>query len=216
MAVDPRNFLLNTDYEMDKIIYFTAGSLTASEHTNTINHGLGFAPLIFGVCSPNSNFSDPRTIPYNYITQSNTISFTAKADSTKVTIELINYGDQNYRMHYRIYAFAPDNITATIAPTGDKANKFILNTDYNYCKLIKKGTVSGSADTNVSHNLGYIPQVLAWREWNGEIMPIEDNSWNDPLFGQTFGTAVNNSNVYFHYNGFPYNKIHYRIYYDEN
>lgn len=216
MAVDPRNFLLNTDYEMDKIIYFTDGSITGDETTKTINHGLGFAPLIFGTCSTSSNFSDPRTIPYLYQTQSNTISFSAKADSQKITIEFYNFETPSMRMYYRIYAFAPDNVTSTIAPTASHANKFILNTDYNYCKLCKKGTTSGSSNTSVSHGLGYIPQVLAWREQNGEITPNEDNYWNDPLFGTPFGIAVGTSTVDFKFANYSYNKIHYRIYYDEN
>lgn len=217
MAVNPRKFLLNTDYEMDKIIFFTSGSIKPSDGNKSINHTLGFAPLIFGVCSFNSNFNDPRTIPYNYSTQSNTIAFTAQATSSQIKISCTNYSNPSASMYYRIYAFEPSTSSARIAPTANVANKFILNTDYNYCKLCKKGTMSGNGQHSVSHNLGYIPQTLIWAESNGTIIPIDhSNGWYDPILGEAFGVQVNNSNVVSNFPGSAnYNTIHYRIYYDE-
>ena len=68
--VDPRDFLLNTDYEMDKIVYFKEGSLNSGQTDVSIPHKLGFAPLIFGICAFNEDFSDARGIPYQYQTTS--------------------------------------------------------------------------------------------------------------------------------------------------
>lgn len=217
MTVDPRKFLLNTDYEMDKIIFFTSGSIKASEMDKTIDHTLGFAPLVFGVCAFSESFNDPRTIPYNYSTQSNTIAFNIQATSTQIKISYANYNDQNTPIYYRIYAFEPSTSSARILPTGNLAKKFILNTDYNYCKLCKKGTMSGNGQHSVSHNLGYIPQTLIWAESSGTIIPIDQsNSWYDPILNEPFGVQVTNSQVI---SDFPatanYDTIHYRIYYDE-
>ena len=215
MAVDPRNFLLNTDYEIDKIVYFTSGSLLAG-NTQNITHNLGFTPLVFGVCAFNSDFRDPHALPYEYLTQSNTVAFTLGADGTNVQIGYDDYNAPSSRAYYRIYAFEPSNSAAVVAPTSSNANKFILNTDYNYCKLYKKGTVSGNANTNVAHNLGYLPQVLAWSEdSSGLIMPIETSVWDSSPFGNTNGVGVTTSNVQFKFSGVGYSKIHYRIYYDE-
>ena len=217
MAINPRDFLLNTDYEMDKIIYFKSGSLTLSGGyaQEDISHNLGFAPLIFGVCAYNSDFSDPRTIPFESITQDNTITFYADSYSNKIRVSYVNYSGSPGKMYYRLYGFEPSTSTAAIAPTNENANKFILNTDYNYCKLCKKGTIDGNSNTTVQHNLGYIPQVLVWRESGGIIQPVENNNWSDPLGGHPYGIEVTNNAVVFKYSGLGFNKIHYRIYYDE-
>lgn len=208
MAVDPRKFLLNTDYEMDKIIYFKNGSITASQYTDTFAHNLGFTPLIFGVCAFDSSFNDPRTIPFNYQTQQNTIFFNASANSSSITVNYNNYEDQNSKMYYRIYAFEPSNSAARVSPTSVHAKKFVLNTDYNYCKLCKKGIVN--SDGSVAHNLGYVPQVLAWRESSGVITPIEESTPSDPITDQPQQVRVTTSEVTFQNIG----KAHYRIYYD--
>ena len=89
--VDPRNFLLNTDYEMDKIVYFKEGSLNAGQYDVDMPHGLNFTPLVFGVCAFNSDFSDPRSVPFNYTTRDTTKTFSASANGTNVRISYINY-----------------------------------------------------------------------------------------------------------------------------
>lgn len=218
---DPRNFLLNTDYEMDKIIYFKEGSLNANDYDIPISHKLGFAPLIFGVCAFNEDFSDPRTIPFEQITQSNTIQFTAQANSNELRLSYLNYSGSPAKIYYRIYAFEPTDVYAKVGQTSNHASKLILNTDYNYCKLFKKGIVV--SDTVIKHDFGYVPQVLAWKEVNDYshglmIEPSEESlKYNEPG-GGNFGITVNSSNVTIHdlasMQGFI-QKVHYRIYYDE-
>lgn len=216
MAVDPRKFLLNTGYEMDKIIYFVEGSTTSSEGGKIIAHGLGFAPLLFGVCSPRSDFTDSRTIPYERITRDDSEVLTVSADSDYVIMDYYNYGDQAAPMYYRIYGLEPSTSTASIASTSDRAKQFILNTDYNYLKLFKKGIMGG--DATVHHDLGYIPQALFWHEALGSISPINYSQPFDPMFSQpeyisvtnnivkTVGLDLSDAGTY---------KVHYRIYYDE-
>ena len=207
--VDPRDFYLNTDYEMDKIIYFTKGSIEAGQ-TKNIQHKLGFAPLVFGIFAFNSDISDPRTLPFQQVTPDSTIAFTLFANSSVVQIGYGNYTDNPPPAYYYIYAFEPSDSRAKIGATSKSANNFILNTDYNYCKLYKKGIVNG--DTTIAHNLGYIPQVLAWREDNnGLITPIEDIMLDDPFANTPSWVRVTDSEVSFKNTG----KTHYRIYYDE-
>ena len=208
MTVDPRDFLLNTDYEMDKIVYFNTGSLNSGSSTS-IQHNLGFIPLVFGVCSFNSDFSDPRTIPYNYQLQSDYVTFSATADGTNINLSFNTANGSPGAIYYRIYAFEPSNSAATIAPTNNHASQFILNTDYNYCKLCKKGIID--SDGSVSHNLGYIPQVLAWSESGGVITPIDESTPSDPITNQPTQVIVTTSSITFQNIG----KAHYRIYYDE-
>ena len=226
MTADPRKFLLNTDYEMDKIIYFTSGTITADEGAKTIAHNLSFTPLVFGICAFNSDFTDSRTIPYLYQTQTNTTQLEAKANSTNIEITCLNYEDPTATMYYRIYAFEPSNSTAEVSPTSGNASKFVLNTDYNYCKLFSKGILDNTVGTHtIDHNLGYIPQVLAWGEKNGYTFPIENNQPEDPTTTppEPFYIAVTNSNITIRDNdgqnpsvtGQTWEKVHYRIYYDE-
>lgn len=206
---DARDFLLNTDYEMDKIIYFTEGEIAAMQNKD-IPHNLRFKPLVFGVCSFNSDYSDARTLPFQYFTTDNTIAFTLDADGTNVKLGYGNYADNAPKMYYRIYAFEPSNSKAKIGPTFKYAKSFILNTDYNYCKLHSKGIVNGN--TTITHNLGYIPQVLVWEEKSsGLISPIEYSILNDPYGVGPQNIKVTDTTIVFT----GYNKVHYRIYYDE-
>lgn len=209
MPVDPRKFLLNTDYEMDKIIYFTEGHTGVTNTPLTISHGLGFAPLIFGVCAFNSDFTDSRSIPYNYTTASDSISFTVEATDTDIQINYSNTAQTPDDFYYRIYAFEPSNSTATVPPTNSSAKEFVLNTDYNYCKLFQKGILNG--DSTVTHNLGYIPQVLAWSEESNIIIPIEESTPVDPITNTPQYITVTNTSI----QTVGYTKVHYRIYYDE-
>ena len=171
---------------------------------------------MFGICAFNSDFSDPRTLPYEYITKDNTVAFALTADSTKIQIGYNDYNAPSSRAYYRIYAFEPSNSTADVTPTSTNANKFILNTDYNYCKLYKKGTVSGNANSTITHNLGYIPQMMAWMETEGIIFPINDSDWfNHGVIGDPSGIQLTTTSIVFKYAGRGANNIHYRIYYDQ-
>lgn len=203
MAVDPRDFLLNTDYEMDKIIYFDTSTITAGS-SDTIAHNLTFAPLVFGAFATNSDFSDAHLLPFS---GQNDEQFTLSADSTNVNIAYDNQ-DPTASVYYCIMGFEPDGSTADAPATSQNADKLIINTEYNYCKLYDKGTVLGNADTTIAHDLGYLPQVMAWAELNGELTPIN-------LSGQN-GIEITDTEVNFYYSGASYDNIHYRIYYDES
>ena len=122
MAVDPRNFLLNTDYEMDKIVYFTSGSIAQNDNARTIAHGLSFTPLIFGICSFNSDFTDCRSIPYLYQTQATTVSFEAKANGSNIVVEHLDFDSPSRPMYYRLYAFEPSDSHANVPATSNNAS----------------------------------------------------------------------------------------------
>lgn len=204
--VDPRDFLLNTDYEMDKIIYFQNGSLDAGQYDIDIPHKLGFTPLIFGVCAFNEDFSDSRSVPFDYTTQSDTIQFTAAANSTNVRLSYINYNGTPNKIFYRIYGFEPDGTHNKVSPTSKYAQNFIINTDYNYCKLFEKGATEPTS--TITHGLGYIPQTLAWIDTGTWIRPAEESSTTSKII-------VTDQNISFQYPALGISKIHYRIYFDE-
>lgn len=204
--VDPRDFLLNTDYEMDKIVYFAEGTLNAGQYNVDIPHNLPFTPLIFGVCAYNSDFSDSRNVPYQYITRDNGESFTASGNTTNVRLSYINYSGTPDKIYYRLYGFEPSDSRGKVGATSKYAKNFILNTDYNYCKLFQKGTAN--AGDIIDHNLGYLPQVLVWQTSNGWTSPTDISS-------ASTGVIVTNSTVTFQFPNLGIDKLHYRIYYDE-
>lgn len=214
----PTDFLLNTDYEMDKIVYFKSGSClpggtpTSYQEQYIDEFDLGFVPLISTVFSFSEDFSDTRMdymLTYN---DSCVISVDARMDG--IALRYANT-DLNQRLYYRIYGFEPSNSTASVGKTQKDAKQFMLNTDYNYCKLYQKGIVT--EDTTITHNLGYTPFVLAWQEspWTNPSPSVISPLWGSGLVDigipeiSTNDTTVKISGVS------PNDKIHYRIYYEE-
>ena len=208
---DPRDFLLNTDYEMDKIVYFATGEIERDEFDKHIPHNLSFTPLIFGICSADPDFSENFSIPCDNLDGTTWVEFDAWADNTDLVLSYTGrVGHSPAKMYYRIYGFEPSNSNAHIPYTSGHANNFILNTDYNYCKLKEAGVVDATyyATTTIPHNLGYIPQVLFWDELNGSIAPYV-------MSGRLDRINIDEQNIYIYNYSLPNMKIHYRIYYDE-
>ena len=175
--VDPRDFLLNTDHEMDKIIYFKQDKLTPNAYGSvTIPHNLGFAPLIMGVWSRTEDFANPQKFHLGLYLDPNTN--TPVIDSIRCTVTendilLEQYAVQgNFDYYVRLIGFEPSDSHRKLGKTSQNARQFILNTDYNYLKLYKSGvenivvdpTYTGTELITIQHNLGYRPQALFWVE----------------------------------------------------
>ena len=240
MAVDPRNFIINTDYEMDKVVYFTEQYITPDQYRiATIPHGLGITPLVTGVWSTTSDFA----VPHHFSTPMSCYSSIAGenmwivdtvecyADPTNIHLELYSGSADaitpaTYPFYVRLMAFEPSNSSADLPSTSSNADKFILNTDYNYLKLHSKGVTPFSGATpdtvTVTHNLGYRPQALFWLELTSggitEIHPI--NEYATILQGTSYQEGIESYNDRFviykpqHQYGSDF-KLHYRIYYDQ-
>lgn len=177
--VDPRDFLLNTDYGMDKIIVAKEGKIMPNE-TKLIPHGLPFTPLMFGCCSFNGDDSDSRSIPFSddfFVTTSSgggmisaRVSITVAADATNIELVYHNEQANPQPLAYRLYGFEPPQINAKVAGTSKQARKFNLDTDRNYLKIYKVGKVRFGQKVEIVHNFGYIPQIMAWFSW-GNFAP---------------------------------------------
>lgn len=214
---NPRDFLLNTDYEMDKIVLVKTGSFTT---TTEFNHNLSFMPLVFGVWSTDSNFNSVNTLgeldSSTEVGYSPILSVECVANSS--TVKLTSAGNtNNATLYYRVYAFEPSDSSNSVPSTNTDAKEFILNTDYNYRKLMKAGVFT-QAQEEFSHNLGYIPQVLAWVQWGNfggqevRIQPLVFSS------NQTnFNLTVTSTKIKLGDTLIPglIQKVYWRIYYDE-
>ena len=204
--MDPRNFLLNTDYPMDKVIYLNSGSHSMTGGGGSIKqfaHNLGFTPLIIGTWSFNSNFLTSREGGMFTAegTDPTTAYTTFSANATDITIDCFNPG-ATATIYYRIYGFMPSDVNADVAFTASLAENFQFNTDFNYTKLFSSSVASAGTST-ITHNLGYRPQVLTW---------IEDST----IYGTTaivdsgFVKATTTTVVIIS----PTKSVHYRIYAD--
>ena len=221
MASDPNNFLLTTDYPLDKVVYLKSGFFSmgaTTTGTESVTHGLPFTPLVAGYWSLTPDFSinyefGNGTFPSGSLgdlfqRQISSIS----ATSTIVKMDWSNISTAT-TVYYRIYAFEPNTSTAALLPISSQGDVFALSTDFNYLKLLEASSaVPGTAATyTVSHNLGYIPQVLAWYEYAlvpGFVWPVTTES--------TVALEVNTTSIIFQNPfGDDVANVWWRIYLDE-
>ena len=210
--VDPRDFLLNTDYEMDKLVLLKQGEFTSSIE---IPHNLSFTPLPFGVWSTDEDFDSVNTIgavdPNDEPWYTPALGVECYADATK--IKLTSSGNtNNTKIYYRIYAFEPDDSKNNAPFTSQKAKKFILNTDYNYCKVKAHGVFTASGQS-YEHNLGYLPQVMAWYVTTADqkVYPLMSSSEFTNVKLKVTDTQIIAGDFWAGY----FNKIYWKVYYDE-
>lgn len=163
--VNPDDFLLNTDFEMDQIILAKTGDFIG---TVEIPHSLQYAPLPFGIWSTDENFSTVNSIgvsdPGSYPGYTKRLGVDCVSFSDKILLKASGDGSNTTKIYYRLFAFEPDNIRKTAPHTANFANQFILNTDYNYRKILATGVFTQSGQ-EYEHNLGYIPQIMAWGDY---------------------------------------------------
>ena len=217
--VDPKDFLLNTDYELDKIILVKTGSFV---ETIKIPHNLSFTPLVFGIWSTDSDFSSSNQLgPYF-----NEEAFIGNIPPLNVTctslsdgIRLTAYGENKTTttIFYRVYGFQNPESQDNTPATSKLAHSFMINTDYNYRKLMTTGIFTQSKQT-FQHNLGYIPQVMAWIQYK-EIPGVEYSKGitqvTDISYFNDYYLEVTPTEIKLSYPELIIDKCFWRIYYDE-
>ena len=211
----PDDFLLNTDYEMDKIIFAKTGSFTGSI---SVPHSLGYEPLAFGVWSTNEDFSTSNSL--GLVMSSSEQGYTpplgvgcrAYTDHIQLTASGQNSGTT--KIYFRLFAFEAPGERGPSARTSNLANEFILNTDYNYRKLKKTGTFNQTGQ-EYQHDLGYLPQIMAWVKYTNafgggtEPMLTASNATDSKLI-------VTNNKIRMGYFMPAFeDKVIWRIYYDK-
>lgn len=233
---DPRNFLFNSDYEQDQIVYFKEGNyknVSTSGQTYSFAHNLSFTPLVFGIWDNDGTFDAPNTINSDgkqAVTTSlgEVYFFNAmfvSADNTNIYFRLEPKmksdmsGTVATNFYFRLYAFEPTDSHANVGKTSGHAHELIFSTDYNYLKIKQKGTITASTGSvSVTHDLGYVPQVLDWYEFTSGS--TTRTAYTDSLsIAGTVATpptvSINSTTVTFGRYNSTSTKHHYRIYYDE-
>lgn len=194
MLTNLSHFIFNSDYPMDKIVFYKqeaftvparSGQYQPGELTITIPHNLLFTPLPLAIWATDEDFSDTRT----YAIFSNLQE--VKADATNITVYFQNSTDTPLKGYLRVYGLLPTNAVQEAAPTARQASKLIFDTDKLYAPLVFSGIITTDFDSNnvkkinvchgykelitqanrveIEHDLGNYPFMLLWYENNGEI-----------------------------------------------
>jgi hypothetical protein len=212
------DFLIQSDYPMDKIVYITSGSIPIDGFPHTIPHGLPFVPLLGGYWSLTPDFA----ICYEFFSgdfpSGNAGYFFAHevdilADATNVQLDTVDIAGGSKTAYYRVYGFEPsDSAVEITTPVG--GDSFNINSDYNYMKLFMSGVVNpGTVSTyTIDHNLGYIPQVHAWYTWLGDCVPMvrAGDTSSGQIMIQVTPTQIIMSNLF----NLAVTRLDYRIYLD--
>ena len=229
MAVNPRNFLINSEFPLDQILFLNQGSTVVLNSTFSgtvaIAHGLPFIPLASLVWSNDSDF----TTAYNYEDGNFTTSFISPigqrydvfSDATNVNINLYNTSGSTQTVYYRIYCFAPStaSVDSLVEHTANDGEEFIINTDFNYMKLAATGSLTDGAGTvSYAHGLGFIPRALVWYQVGSTFYQITSPQIvnTDPTGsgGITTGVHVDSTKLEW-LNPTGVSSIQYRIYAEE-
>lgn len=225
IQANARNFLLNSDYPLDKVILLKTGQVSLGGYPSyqqvVIPHGLPFTPLVTGNWSTFSDFSvayeftlgpiaNPLRNLFLYATA-------IRADATNIIIDFTNFGDPAVTLYYRVFGFQPSDSNAVIAPTAVLSDNLTFSSDYNYAKLLLAGkSVVPDGIIVIPHNLGYMPQVLGWYEQAGSVYPITQAVQGPPAT-RVNGIEVTSSQIILDNTtgGGPSMTYHYRVYLDD-
>lgn len=186
---DPRKFLLNSDYPTPFLVWSMTTTLTVpvgayfNAASKSVAHGLPFTPMIIGQWSTNANFSPAYDLSNDMPIFTGTrpdLSALVGADSTHIRITAEHTQNQSVVYYFRIFAFLPPDYDGTWTNVLDDNTDFKLSTDFNYPKVVASGTVSvpDNQETSLYHNLGYIPQVRAWRQITTSPFDDYQTTWN--------------------------------------
>lgn len=215
------SFDLDTDYPLDKVIYIASGSGSISGSSDIVfPHGLPFAPMTGFYWSLTPDFSviyenNVGPFPSGNPSVTFTLQVAIEADATNVTLRG-NGILGSTTIYYRVFGFQPDDLDENLSSTSNQADQFILNTDYNYLKLLTADnvTLAAGASTTITHNLGYKPQVTGWFQYLGTIYPLQFVSLDPTGVAQNSSMEITDTTLVLYNGPILPSKFYYRIYLD--
>lgn len=210
MDYDARDFLISSDSPLDKVIGMMSGSRNVpafdSLTITNVAHPFTFTPLALTMYSFDSSFSSAKDEGLaQYADPSNMVSVTSYTNATNLRLAWYSNIQSSRTVYWRTYFFMPTNVDAEVNYTAIDSDDFVINSDYNYAKLLDAGVNSGNF--SVTHNLGYFPQVIAWNQGPLGLSRIT----NGGGYPELADVRINENTVQFR----GQNQTHYRIYIDE-
>lgn len=215
MAFDLRNFIVHSGYSIDKVIGIKSGSYSIANRDNlstTMNvaHGLPGKPLAITVFSDNANFTNTYDEGFPLYVADNLYGITVRTTSTNIQITGWSTHASAKTVYWRTVMLESSLTTMEVPKTSSLGDKFQFNTDHNYSKLVKEGSVTSTS--TVTHGLGYIPQALVWMDngtWIERLINIQNDNKAAEIGTSTLILRPGSTG----YAGV--NRLHYRIYGDD-
>lgn len=223
IVANAKNFLIHSDYPLDKIILLWSGYTDFSTDF-LFNHGLPFTPLVKIVWSLDTSFTTVYGVgdgPISGVSSTPFIPQLIRAYATSSAV-YSTFGTPGATpgAYIRVYGFMPSDVNVDASFTANAADSFTISTDYNYTKLFLAGVtgfsgVAGSSEI-VLHNLGYYPQVEVWYEKGTDIyaageIDLFDGALNTESFELSTTALVMRRDPFLA----GTERFHYRIYADE-
>lgn len=213
---NPKNFLFHSDYPIDKILFTTQGSVTLKGESKEVRvpHGLPYIPLVLGSWSFDQNFENTYEFGYSILLDPSISQVACSTDSNDLvfTTSDVHAGKTIF---YKIFGFPPTTYTGDFLSFNGDISGLNFNSDLNYLKLEKEGSVfvTNNGQAIINHDLGYKPFVFVWQDIEGRISRFN----NSPI--EFEGVNITDSSIIFK-NPFEVNSgkditYHYRIYIDE-
>lgn len=208
------DLLIDSRNPIDKVVGYDTGSFSITSGntaTPSFAHGLSYAPLYYIKWSTDPSF----VVSYDqtgFVGMSD-YSLAAQSDATNIYLFGLNLSLSTVTLYYRILYFMPSDVNVAADQTQSGLDDFILNSEYNYTKLIISGKTASQNET-INHNLGFYPQVEVWYERvsdsriiyntgnlpDGTWVPVASITTSQLILSDSTGTAA---------------RWHYRIYGDE-
>jgi hypothetical protein len=211
-----QDFLLNTDYSADKIVWLKEGTINANAGSNdiTLSHSFGVNLFVRGVFSRDNfqtayEFGTEKYMPNSLVLDFNSYIV---SDTSEVLAHITL--NSSSTVQYRLWGVVNEAETQNLDISGtasDTTNEFIVNTKYNLPRLYAEGYAN--PDTDYIHSLGFIPYVDVWAY--GQYM----NKWTllpVGIFGSAFlwgsPIKVDTSKISFTSQNPTYTNFYYRVY----
>lgn len=207
------DLLIDSDSPMDKVVYLYEGSVRTDYQTAQFNltHGVGAILFVDGIWS-----ADNWATTYSFGASKRSgdvMAITSNLNSDSSRIEGYILVDRDVAIRYKLWGVVSemDTLDLNVDETAsESANRFIINSDYNYPRLIREGMAT--PNTTITHGLGSIPRVDVWR-YSGNMWA---KMYNDG-FGTTYGgfgefVKLSDRNIVFTDNLGCADRYYYRIY----
>ncbi len=199
MSVNWRNFAFNSNGGAEKIVIADERTISADEwgvFSLTVNHSLGFTPLVFGVYSID-NGTTWEDLDF-FDVELHTNGGNTWASNTQYGMDCSPSTYSGDTIKVRLFGLAPMGVSPTIVPPSP-LTKFYFNSRNLYDVLIFEGesTLSPNAGetTLCTHNLGYVPRVEAWKTYLSDSSTRTMRIAGYSAISSQYGTSTYQSRV---------------------
>lgn len=211
------NFVLNTEYPADKIVWLYEGQMAVSggwvANTISINHSLGVPLFVRGLFTLDNWVTCYQFGTTVYETQGLVMAISSSLSADTSTVVGKIFVNNSGTCKYHLWGVIDEINTANLSvpeTSPSTYNNFILNTTNNLPRLFAEGYAT--AGTTYNHGLGKVPYVDVWGKNssnNWALVPMQP-------FGLSYGTGakikVTNNTLEFTNETSPYSEFYYRVY----